>query len=176
MKYLLRDLLIIVLAVTGIWFVITPLHHIGISRPYAQDIAAGHIFDAKELDSFLRLWQKANSGYVKNYMPAASLDEKSRSSIVFLRWLKLHNWNENRFFYDEQRLRDLAECVELQNNADDNFMMQRRTAAHLEDLLKLQKQKLSLCEYSDDELKLVRNNLSVIKTMMPDIYLMKVKK
>lgn len=171
MKYLFRYVLLSVLFIAGMIFIFTPIKNIGIEQPYIEAVSNGHVFDEQELEDFLYIWRKAVSGYAKNYMPSSSLDEMSRPSGVFLRWLKLHNWNAQRFFYDEQRLRNLAECVEVKSSLDSNETMQKEGGAQLDNLMDLQKQQLSVCKYDKDELELITTNISKIRKLIADAYL-----
>lgn len=170
MTYLARYISLIIFLVAMGWFMSVPIVHWGADMTYAQSVDENHTFNEQELKDFLNLWHKAVSGYVKNYMPSASMDENSLSRGIFSRWLKLHNWNKNRFFYDEQRLRDLIGCAEIQNNMDSNIEIQQKTSTNLSDLLNMQKKQLALCHFDQKEIELVKNYLPDIILLMPDLY------
>lgn len=169
MKYLLRYIILLILFIVVGWLVFVPVNHLGASLPYIEAVEEGHTFDAKELQDFLDIWHKADSGYAKNYMPSASLDVKSRPSNVFLWWLRLHDWNAQRFFYNEQRLRGLVNCVELRNDLDGNLLMQKEGGAKLDELLKMQKHRLKACDYDENEMELIANNINTIKALVPGV-------
>ncbi len=168
MKKVLRKLSILIITMlTLIWLFVTPVSKIGYSRPYASPPPSDHLFTAQELDDFISVWLKANNSYVARYLNDSTAKINGTSPWIFKQWLMLHDWNDQRFYYCEDKLRYLIKCVILQKNHDDNIQMAAKGNSSLEIIIKQQDDQLSACSITPEEFTLISDNLSKITKILP---------
>lgn len=158
MKRLLK-LTIIITVFYGFWWLFShPLNKIGIYMPYSNPPAEDHKVDDKELNSFLDLWSRMMQSGLRQKVAQVSLrSADSQYPQELVKWLEAQNWNVERFFYDEQRLAELVDCVNLRKAYNSNVRLARQSK--LDQIVKDLKQKLETCSYDDDEMALVEANL-----------------
>lgn len=140
------------------WFIFQPLDRIGVDQPYIQAPIEGQVLDVAELNEFLNLWSRILNGPLNKYLKQISLSSDQSYPREISSWLEAQNWSVERFFYDEQRLRGLVDCVNLQESLESNEALSRRQN-NLSPIIKDQRKRLSLCRYSQDEMDLVKANL-----------------
>ncbi len=142
-----------------LWLFFQPLHKLGISKPYNEPPVAGQKIDAYELNEFLSLWSKIMQGPLNKYIKQISLSSRAEYPTRVVKWLEAQNWNVERFFYNEQRLHELLDYVNLRANLNSNINLQQKGNVNLTDLINEQKKRLKMCPYSNDELDLVEANM-----------------
>ena len=147
------------------WFIFQPLSDLGISRPYASPPISGQKIDVAELNEFLNLWTRIVNGPLQKYLVQISLSSKQQYPTAISNWLKAQHWSVERFFYDEQRIRGLVDCVSLQESLESNIALSKRQN-NLRPIVKEQRQRLSLCRYDKDEMELIRANLYQITEIL----------
>lgn len=155
MKFLILCLFTVFL----FWFIPRPITKIGFDNPYAKQPLAGQKISSEELNEFLDLWSRMMHGPLKNSLNQISLSGKGEYPAEIVKWLDAQNWDAGRFFYDEQRLRQLIDCAELKNNLDSNIKMSKRNNASLKPIIDDLRQKMKACPFSEDEMDLIKNNL-----------------
>lgn len=142
------------------WFIFQPMVQIGISIPYSKAPQTGQTIDASELNEFLNLWSRMLHSSLKKQLNQISLYSGKQYPEDITKWLEAQNWNVDRFFYDEQRLYELVECVNLQENLKSNEMLSKRGQKKLSSIISEQRKRLNMCDkYSEDEIELVKANL-----------------
>lgn len=161
-------ILIIALLLLG-WLIVWPTAKIGYSRPFATPLEAGHQFTEQELLEFIKIWDKAHKSPVKKYVNDPIARINGTTPWLFKQWLNLHDWNDQRFYYYEERLHDIVKCVVIKNNYDDNIKMKQNGNNALDIIIKQQEQQLSVCSFEQNELDLINNNLAEIKKTIPQI-------
>lgn len=76
-----------------------------------------------ELKSFLSLWREFYAKYgEETYFTEVSLIQKLPSEILPINmklWLRFKGWDTNRFFYFEQRLREILDNINMKRHAKD---------------------------------------------------------
>ncbi len=153
-------LLIIVLSFLFLgWFIFQPLNDIGIDKPYAQAPVSGQEITASELNEFLNLWSRILQGPLKKHIRQISLSSGSKYPQAISNWLEAQQWNVERFFYDEERIHGLVNCVSLKDNLDSNIELSKRGQSNLRQIIEEQRQHFELCEYSEAEMALIKANL-----------------
>lgn len=121
MKKKLIKTIILILAIIGLYDVTTcsvmlyPEHKIHNDFRYSGPITA------EELDSFLPIWKDFLVEYADSAgVSEVSLTPKLPSDAMPLKmklWLKNRDWNVNRFFIVEQRLRDIVNYIYIKRHA-----------------------------------------------------------
>ncbi len=139
------------------WFVFQPMVQLGIDKPYIEPPVAGQKIDAKELNSFLDLWSRIQQSELKRYIKQRSLSSKTDYPRPLVKWLETQNWNIERFFYDEQRLYELARCVKLKMTLNANKSLSAHT--NLYDIIREQERQMRACSFDEDEMTLIEANL-----------------
>lgn len=155
----LRMLILVVSFTFLAWFVSQPLTKIGFDKPYLAAPEAGQKIDAAEMSSFLNLWSRMLQGPLKDYVGQISLASGNSYPSALVNWLDAQNWNTERFFYNEQRIHELVDYVNLRANLKSNIELSQRSGANLNEIIKDQKRRLAACPFDDDELALVEANL-----------------
>ncbi len=140
------------------WLISRPVVSIGLPKPYDEPPAAGHKLTAGELNEFLGLWSRIMHGPLKPYIGQISLAAGRTYPRPLVKWLELQDWNVERFFYDEQRLHGLIECVGLQDDIDSNISITKHNGVNLSQIIKDQRRQLKACHFETDELELIKNN------------------
>lgn len=152
--------LIVVLCLAGLgWFCCQPLNRIGRHFPYLSMPAAEEYLNVTELNAFLDLWSRINYGPLKNYMWQISLKSGSTYPRPLVKWLEAQGWSAERFFYDEQKVRELLEYVKLEGNIASNVKLSKRTSANLDEIVKEQRRHLKVRNFNESEIKLIKDNL-----------------
>ena len=167
MKRLLKNLFITLAFILFIgWLIDTPASKIGFSRPYIKAPKANQQFSPQELNDFVLLLARAENSSIKPYMNSVSLRSSGNISWYFKRWLSIHDWNAERFLYDEARLSEIIKCVSLQKNYQDNISISRNQNLQLHDIIQNQKQQLSMCSFDNEDYSLVADNYAaIVKTI-----------
>lgn len=142
-----------------VWLIQKPVNRLGVRTPYLSAPSQGQQLTADELNEFLDLWARINHGPLKKYFSQISLKSDSRYPQKIVTWLKLQNWNVERFFYDEQRLLELLEYVKLQKNINNNMELAKKTGADLDGVIKEQRRYLKAHTFGPEEIELVKHNL-----------------
>lgn len=155
-----RKFTILLLSFIGLaWFIFQPLAKIGFDKPYQNAPTAEQKIDAAELNAFLNLWSRMMQGPLKDHVGQVSLASGKSYPRELVKWLDAQNWNTERFFYDEQRLHELVDYVNLRANLKSNIELSQRTGANLEEIIADQRHRLKACPFAEDELMLVEANL-----------------
>ncbi len=150
-----------------VWLLFTPTAKIGYSRPYNLPPSADHLFTAQELNDFVSLWVKANSSYISKYMNDPNARINGTTPWLFKQWLNIHDWNDQRFYFCEEKLRNILKCVILQKNHDDNVEMAAKGNSSLKIIIKQQEEQLSLCSINPQEFALISDNLGNLRKVIP---------
>ncbi|MBE6443811.1 MAG: hypothetical protein E7020_03990 [Alphaproteobacteria bacterium] len=155
----LLKLIILIIVFYGFWWLFShPLNKIGVDMPYFSPPAEDHKIDAEELSSFLDLWSRMMQSGLKQKVAQVSLrSADSQYPQELVKWLEAQNWNVERFFYNEQRLAEIVDCVNLRKSYKSNVKLAKQSK--LGEIVKDLKQKLEVCSYDDDEMALVEANL-----------------
>ena len=137
------------------WFLSTPVNRIGVNTSYLEAPVGEKQFDKKELNAFLDLWSRMMHSSLKDEVSQISLKKDNDCPYALKAWLKAQNWSVERFFYDEQRLRDIIKCAELKKNYDANLKLSGTRGVDLQNIISDLKEKLQLCKFAESELYLV---------------------
>ena len=148
------------------WFAFQPLSSMFVSRPYAEAPTAEHTINVEELNAFLQLWSQIMQGPLKEYIGQVSLNSSSQYPKEIREWLEIQNWNVERFFYDEQRIREVLSCIVLQNNMEGNKNLSRISGNNMKKIINRQKEELQDCKYSQEELSLIKDNMYTITEVL----------
>lgn len=155
----LKGLIVILcVAVLG-WFCSKPLNRVGRNFPYLTMPAEEELLNVAELNAFLDLWSRINYGPLKKYMWQISLKSDSAYPRPLVKWLEAQGWNAERFFYDEQKVKELLEYVKLEGNIASNIKLSKRSGANLDEIVKEQRRHLQVRNFDEAEIKLIKNNL-----------------
>lgn len=144
---------------TLFWFIRQPINRIGVSKPYISPPSQNQQLTVDELNSFLDLWARINHSRMKHYLSQVSLRSDSSYPPRLVTWLNLQNWDPDRFFYNEQRLRELIGYIKLQNNINSNVKLAQTSGANLDMVVKEQRKYLNAQKFNPEEIELVKNNL-----------------
>ncbi len=155
----LSKLIILIIIFYGVWELLSiPLSKVRSGIIYSIPPTEDHKIDAKELNSFLDLWSRMMQSDLKSKLTQVSLrtsDNKYPKELI--RWLELQNWNVERFFYNEQRLAEIVNCINLRNAYESNMKLAQLSS--LDGIVKDLKQKLVTCSHDSDEVALIEANL-----------------
>ena len=151
--------IILLSAVFLAWLIGQPLSEIGRQRTYDDPPSAGQKLSAAELNEFLDLWSRMLHGKLHRYVGQISLSSGKSYPGPLVKWLKLQGWDVERFFYDEQRLRELIDCVALVENISGNVAMSQHSTVNLSQIISEQRLRLKSCRFDQDELDLIKSNL-----------------
>ena len=141
------------------WFVFQPTARIGVQTPYLSNPAKGEELTAAELNEFLNLWSRILNGSLRPYLRQISVSNNQQYPQKLVKWLDNNNWSVERFFYDEQLIRGIVDCVNLKENIDSNIKLSKQGQNSLKSIIEEQKEQFKVCKYSDKEMALVRANL-----------------
>ena len=141
------------------WFVCQPLTDVGRYKPYFQMSENGHEITHDELNDFLYVWANMMQSSFGKSFSSKSLKSGDKYPEGLQKWLALQYWNIDRFFYDEQRIRDLLEYVEIKRQLDDNKKIAKASRINLNDMNKDLQKRLEANSYNDYELELIEANL-----------------
>ena len=67
-----------------------------------------------------------------------------------------------KIFYDEQHIRDMLRCVDLEKSLNANIEASTKTKVNLADIVSSQKQGMESCVFDKDELELIKINRNQI--------------
>ncbi len=139
------------------WFVFQPMVRLGVDKPYLNPPVSGQTINAAELSAFLDLWSRVQQSELKKYIGQMSLSAKNEYPRPLVKWLEAQNWSVERFFYDEQRLYELARCAKLKISLEGH----KALAAHnnLRDIIRQQQRQMKACSFGADEMTLIEANL-----------------
>lgn len=151
-------ILIIVFVFLG-WFIGQPIHKIGPKGAYQQEPAVNQPLTSEELNAFLEVWAQLMNSNLKERSGQLSLSSEKNYSGILTEWLSDKGWNTERFFYDEQRLRDLVKCVSLRAEFEGNKKLSKQKGIDLKAVVKEQKERLKYCSFGKEEMSLIANNL-----------------
>lgn len=141
------------------WFVCQPLTELGIYKPYFKMSKNGHEISISELDSFLNIWSKLMQSRFAGNFNKKSLNMKSGYPKNLKKWLELQYWDIERFFYDEQRIRDLLEYVDARLQLEENKEISRKSGKiNLHGIIKNLEQRLEASSFNEKELDLIEAN------------------
>ncbi len=148
------------------WFLSVPMSSMVISRPYAKAPTSEHTIDVDELNAFLTLWSQIMQGPLKNHINQVSLNSTSQYPSEIVKWLEIQNWNVERFFYDEQRIREILSCITLKNNMEGNKNLSRLSGTKMKKVISNQREELKNCRYPQEELSLIKDNMYTITEVL----------
>ena len=140
------------------WFICQPLLDVGVYKPYNKMSSNGHEISASELNSFLDVWAKMVQSPIGDKVSLKSLKSKRHYPRMLKSWLKLHNWDTERFFYDEQRIRDLMEYIDAKQHLEDNRKISKTSYINLNDIISNLEKRIETKSFNEDELELIENN------------------
>ncbi len=149
-----------------LWFAFQPLSSMFVSRPYAEAPTVAHRLSVDELNDFLVLWSQIMQGPLKEYIGQVSLNTSSQYPKEIREWLEIQNWNVARFFYDEQRIREILSCVVLRDNMEGNKTLSRLSGNNMKKVIDAQKNELANCKYDEEELFLIKDNMYKISEVL----------
>ena len=142
-----------------IWFIFQPLTEFGIHMPYYEMSENGHEISHSELDSFLNIWSKLMQSRYSGDFNKRSLSMKTEYPSSLRKWLKLQYWDIERFFYDEQRIRDLLEYVDtMQELEDDKQITRSSSKVNLSNIIDELEKRLEANPFGKKELDLISAN------------------
>ena len=141
------------------WFICQPLTELGIHKPYFEMPEQEHEISFDELDAFLNVWSKLMQSRFAEDFNKKSLNIKGEHPKNLKKWLKLQYWDIERFFYDEQRIRDLLEYVDIKLQIEENQKISKMSGdMNLNKFNKSLEQRLKTSSFSENELNLIETN------------------
>lgn len=135
-------------------------------RTYNKPPRANQSFNVQELSNFLGIWLEVRQSSMYNRVKEVSLDTGYPAALT--RWLDLHEWNIERFFYDAQRLQQLTYCASVRENLRGNLKLSRKHSRNLRSIIQNQKEQLKSCTFNDLEMDLIAGNLYQINEIFTD--------
>lgn len=170
MKRIIKNLIIFIILFSFFGFLFTtPINKIGVSNLYDTPPQPNHHFDSDELNEFVLLWAKAEKSSIKKHMDNSLLDPEGQTTWFFRRWLSVHNWNDDRFFYCQHRLITILRCIALEKNYQDNIKMSQSQNINLNEIINEQTKILSKCKSNSDEYELIKKNFNNIIAIIPQV-------
>lgn len=141
-----------------------------VSAPQPKiDVVVVKEISAPELDSFLKIWPSyiregiADLGYSQiSLSMKTSVKDMNKQAAA---WLAEKNWDADRFFYVEQRLRTILKTLEVDERISDNIeglktQLQisggEQLSGMIEGLIAEQQQRLNIEKISRPELEMVK--------------------
>lgn len=155
----------------------TPLADLGrFGSTYEKLPEQGEILDVDELNSFLSVWAdfmgKDVAGYKSQQLSLSSRGASDGFPPQLVRWLKRQGWSAERFFYNEQKIRELANIAELQKSIESNQKLLKKlgkdgaAGANLKDIISRQEEQLKLTRANPQELELIKTNLYQVNLIL----------
>lgn len=135
-------------------------------RTYNNPPRENQSFNVQELGSFLEIWLEIKQSRMYGRVQEVSLEAGYPAALT--RWLALHEWNVERFFYDAQRLQQLTYCASVRENLKGNLKLSRKHSTNLRSIIKNQKDQLKSCTFNDLEMDLIAGNLYQINKIFTD--------
>lgn len=139
------------------WFLFQPITDVFIHEDYSLMNEYGHKITRKELDAFLDVWSDMmNSTFKESYNNNSLKKEKL---VSFQKWLKLKRWNIDRFFYDEQRIRDILTYLDVKAKLEGNRKIAKKSSINLDNITSDLEKHLDHYHYDEKELSLIEANI-----------------
>lgn len=139
------------------WFLFQPLTEVFRYKPYYSMSESGHEITHKELNSFLMVYSNMMQSSFKEHFYSKSM--RSEIPKSFQKWLNLQYWDIDRFFYDEQRISDLLEYIEVKKQLQDNEKISKSSNINLKNINSALEKTLQAYEYNEKELNLIEANI-----------------
>ena len=149
-----------------IWFVCQPLADVGRCTTYMEMPEEEHELTHSELNAFLEVWGYMMQSSFKEKFKGTSLKTDGQYPKGLQKWLRIQHWDINRFFYVEQRIKDLVEYVEVKKQLDDNAKIAKASRINLNDMNTTLRKRLDANSYSNNELNLIETNLYQITEIL----------
>lgn len=146
------------------WFMFQPLTEVFRYKPYFTMPDETYEITHKELNAFLSVYSDMMQSTFKEHFNAKSM--KSEIPASFQKWLRLHYWNIDRFFYVEQRIRDLLEYIEVRRQLEDNKKIAKSSNINLNSMNDDLEKTLYAHNYNEKELELIEANLYQITEIL----------
>lgn len=128
------------------------------------------------MNSFLGLWSelmhKDIGGYRSQQLSLSNQSTQNGFPPQLVRWLNRQGWSAERFFYDEQKLRELVNVARLEKTiaANENLLKQNTVndtlKTSLREIVGKHKKQLSAIKVNPQELALVKENLYQITQIL----------
>ena len=148
------------------WFLCQPLIDVGRYKPYFEMPDEDFEITYNELNDFLDVWERMiHSSFGENFK-SSSLKSKQPYPKELQKWLRLQHWDIKRFFYVEQRIKDLMEYVEVRNQLRDNTKIIKSSQINLNEMKENLKKRLDMNPYSEEELDLIESALYQITEIL----------
>ena len=148
------------ICILGVCFLVTHrINRLGGHKPYIEPPVIGQQVEITELKSFLKIWVQLMQSPLGDKMTYVSLNDKSTYPPKVVKWLELHNWNAERFFYNEQHLQELLNYVNIQEELKQNIELNKKENSEgLRKIIRDQQRKIATCPYDKKELNLISDN------------------
>lgn len=173
-----RKFLILLLSFVGLAMIITtPLTDLGsFGNAYDYMPEQGELIDIKELNSFLAVWadfiRNDIAGYKSQQLSLSNRNSADGFPPQLVRWLKRHEWGVERFFYTEQKIRELVNIATLEKSIEANRKLLKKmgqdtaSGANLKNIIDGQEEQLKLVHFNKQEMELIKANLYQINMIM----------
>lgn len=148
------------------WFICQPLIDIGRYKPYFEMPEEEFEITYNELNDFLDVWGRMMQSSFGEEFTGSSLKSEQKYPKGLQKWLRIQHWDIKRFFYDEQRIRDLVEYVEVRNQLQDNKKIAKSARINLNEMNKNLKKRLDMNSYTNEELELIESGLYQITEIL----------
>lgn len=149
-----------------IWFIFKPLSDISFSKSYLEMPNGEFEITRQELNDFLEVWGNMMQSSFGKSFEGASLKSENEYPENLKKWLKLQRWNIERFFYDEQRIRDLVKYAEIKQQLRDNKKIAKSSLINLKSINKNLEKSMDAIPYRMAELELIEANLYQITEIL----------
>lgn len=149
-----------------IWLLLSPLTDIDINRKYIEMPEDNHKLTQVELNDFLGVWSNFMQSTFKDSLKSTSLASKESYPSSFKNWLDLQHWSVERFFYTEQKVRDLLKYAEIKSRLEENMKIVKSSNINLHSMNKDLQSKLERCPYDSTEIELIINNIYQITEVL----------
>jgi hypothetical protein len=158
---------ILLVVLVMLWNILScPLRSYFLDRTYNKPPHENQSFTMQELENFLGIWLEVRQSRMYGLVKTISLETAYPAPLI--RWLDLHEWNIERFFYDAQRLQQLTYCASIRENLRGNLKLSRKYSTNLRSIINKQKEQLDSCSFNDLELDLIAANLYQINDIFTD--------
>ncbi len=151
----------------------TPLAELGrFGGSYGNRPEPEQILSLDELNAFLNVWsefiRKDIGGYGSRQLSLSSRGAEDGFPPQLVRWLRRQGWNVERFFYNEQKIRELLNAAALENNLNANRLLSKKMGGNenLKNIIRNQEEQLGLIKVNPKELALIKANLYQVNLIM----------
>lgn len=149
------------------WFVCQPLNEVFRYQPYMKMSEEGHKISHKELDAFLAVWSEMFYSYWGRTFDGKSLKDNQKYPKGLEKYLRMQSWDIERFFYDEQRIRDMMEYVDIQQKLKDSKQIAKSgVRINLNDIISDMEKRLDTSSFDKKELELIEVNKYQIEEIL----------